>query len=325
MKRLDEYWYDQNFISLCLLPASWFFCLLVYIRRYLYRTGILNASKLPVPVIIIGNISVGGTGKTPLVIALVEFLKEQGYKPGVISRGYGGQASTWPQQVREDSDPRMVGDEPLLIVKNCHVPMAVGPDRVTAAEQLLQYHHCDIVISDDGLQHYALKRDIEIVVVDSARRFGNARCLPAGPLREPVSRLDEVDFIIANGLAMSTEFPMQLNASQVVNMFNGEIRSLDDFRTREVNAIAGIGFPDRFFSMLKKHDIIAHPHSFSDHYDFKQSDLVFENKLPIVMTEKDAVKCQRFAHKAMWYIPVQARLDTRFLTHFSNEVKKAVE
>lgn len=325
MKRLDEYWYQRNLLVICLLPIAWVFCLLVTIRRYLYRTGILNASRLPVPVVIIGNISVGGSGKTPLLISLVELLKQHGMQPGVISRGYGGKATHWPQQVREDSDPRIVGDEPLMIARNCHVPIAVGPDRVLAAQQLLQHHACNIILSDDGMQHYALKRDIEIAVVDGIRRYGNGYCLPAGPLREPVSRLSNVDFIIANGLAQKGEYSMHLSVSQIINMDSGEVKKLDEWRGKEVNAIAGIGRPERFFFLLKQHGITIQSHPFDDHHDFIASNLVFDNELPIVMTEKDAVKCQRFAHEDMWYIPAQTRLDEQFIQRFLTMVKKVVK
>lgn len=325
MKRLDEYWYHRNLLSMLLTPVAWFFCLLVFIRKYLYRSGILKSSRLTVPVIIIGNITVGGSGKTPLVIALVQLLQKAGYKPGIISRGYGGKANTWPQQVREDSDPGIVGDEPVLIARHCHAPMAVGPDRVIAAKQLLQHHPCDVIVSDDGLQHYALARDIEIAVVDGIRRFGNGKCLPAGPLREPLKRIKEVNFVVANGLAMQLEYPMELIADSVINLDNGEVKPLDDFRASEVNALAGIGYPQRFFNLLEKHGIKSRAQPFPDHHDFCVSDLEFDNHLPILMTEKDAVKCQRFADERVWYIPVQARLDERFITRFLDEVKKIVK
>ena len=325
MKRLDEYWYHRNLLSMILSPVAWFFCLLVFIRRYLYQTGILRSTHPTVPVIIIGNITVGGSGKTPLVIALVKLLQKAGYKPGIISRGYGGKANTWPQQVREDSDPGIVGDEPVLIARHCQAPMAVGPDRVTAVEQLLQYHPCDVIVSDDGLQHYALARDIEIAVVDGIRRFGNGKCLPAGPLREPLKRIKEVDFVIANGLAMHMEYPMELIADSVINLANGEVKQLGDFYASEVNAVAGIGYPQRFFNLLEKNGIKTRAQAFPDHHDFCASDLEFDNKLPVLMTEKDAVKCQRFADDRVWYIPVQARLDERFITRFLYEVKKIVK
>ena len=186
IKKLQKSWYSKNGLTTALLPLSWGFCIVVELRRLLYRLKVLKTTQLRVPVIVVGNITVGGTGKTPLVIELVNILKEKGYRPAVISRGYGGKAKTWPQQVRADGDPTMVGDEAILIARRTHCPMAVGPDRVASAEALLKYTDCNIIISDDGLQHYALGRDIEIAVIDGVRRYGNENCLPAGPLRERI-------------------------------------------------------------------------------------------------------------------------------------------
>ncbi len=325
MKRLDEFWYHRNIFALMLLPLSWLFCLVVFLRRQLYSFGIFSSVRLPVPVVIVGNITVGGSGKTPMVIALVDLLKHAGYKPGIISRGYGGKAKSWPQQVRTDSDPNMVGDEPVLIARNCQAPMAVGPDRVTTAQQLLQHHHCDIILSDDGLQHYALERDIEIAVVDGIRRMGNGHCLPAGPLREPVKRLDEVDFVIANGLAMRMEYPMDITATKLINLKNGKHKPLTELKGTECHAIAGIGNPDRFFNFLSKHGIQVQKHPFADHFKYNTNDLIFDDDLPVLMTEKDAVKCSRYADENMWYMPVQAKLDERFITRFLYMLKKDSE
>ncbi|HEY0634334.1 MAG TPA: tetraacyldisaccharide 4'-kinase, partial [Gammaproteobacteria bacterium] len=195
MSRLQDAWYRPSWFIWPLLPIAWLFCLLVMMRRLCFHWGLCKSHKLPVPVIVVGNITVGGTGKTPLVIALVELLRAQGWTPGVISRGYGGQAGQWPQSVHADSDPRMIGDEPLLIAQRTGAPMAVGPVRVAAARHLLATSGIDIIISDDGLQHYPLQRDLEIAVVDGARGLGNGHCLPAGPLREPAGRMKRVDFV----------------------------------------------------------------------------------------------------------------------------------
>ncbi|NOY66280.1 MAG: tetraacyldisaccharide 4'-kinase [Gammaproteobacteria bacterium] len=322
LKRLDEYWYQPNLVSLILTPVSWIFRLLVALRRYFYNIGLLNSTQMPVPVIIIGNITVGGSGKTPLIIALVKLLKHAGYLPGVISRGYGGKASSWPQQVRADSDPQMVGDEPVLISQNCDVPMAVGPDRVAAAEQLLKYHDCDVILSDDGLQHYALKRDIEMVVIDGIRRFGNGLCLPAGPLREPQKRLSSADFIVTNGLAMRMEYPMQLEVYNVINLKTGKQQPLSDFAGKTVHAVAGIGNPDRFFNQLKKKQINVITHPFIDHFAFSANDLEFQDDIPVFMTEKDAVKCQQFVTDNMWVVPVQVKLDERLSFRLLSMLKK---
>ncbi|HEC29396.1 MAG TPA: tetraacyldisaccharide 4'-kinase [Gammaproteobacteria bacterium] len=322
MKRLDEYWYRRNPLSLVLLPVSWLFCMLVYIRKHLYQKGMLKTVRMPVPVIIVGNISVGGSGKTPLVVAIFSLLKNAGYKPGIISRGYGGLAKTWPQQVREDSDPRMVGDEPVLMARYCGTAMAVGPDRVSAAQQLLKYHDCDVIISDDGLQHYVLERDIEIAVVDGVRRFGNGHCLPAGPLRERKSRLEEVDFIVTNGIAMRMEYPMELESNEAVNLMTGERRNMGVFSGSVVHAIAGIGNPDRFFSDLEKYGLVFTRHPFPDHYDYKADDLLFDDDSLIFMTEKDAVKCKKYARDDIWYVPVKANLDKRLVTRLLYMLKK---
>jgi len=187
-----------------LVPLSWLFCMVGILRRKAYQAHLLKVTRLPVPVIIVGNISVGGTGKTPLVVWLVDFLKQAGYKPAIISRGYGGAAQKWPQRVLPDSDAASVGDEAVLLARRCDCPMAVAPNRVAAARMVLENNGCDIIVCDDGLQHYALARDIEIAVIDGVRRFGNGYCLPAGPLREPPDRLDGVDFVVVNGEATGT-------------------------------------------------------------------------------------------------------------------------
>ncbi|MBS1247916.1 MAG: tetraacyldisaccharide 4-kinase, partial [Proteobacteria bacterium] len=201
MTFLDRYGYSLNGVAVLLWPLSLLFGLAVRVRRLLYQNGLLPSEAIPVPLIVVGNISVGGTGKTPLVARLVELLRDAGYQPGVISRGYGGQSAQWPQQVRADSNPRLVGDEPVLLARRCRCPIMVGPDRVAAARTLLDTHGCNVILSDDGLQHYRLQRDLEIAVVDGFRRLGNSACLPAGPLREPPSRLREVDFVVGNGAA----------------------------------------------------------------------------------------------------------------------------
>ena len=206
-----DIWYKDPFIGVWLMPLGFLFSDAVRFRKFLYRHGVLKTHTLPVPVIVVGNITVGGTGKTPLIIWLAGFLKDSGFKPGIISRGYGGQAESWPQWVTADSDAKNVGDEALLIAKQTGCPMAVGPLRVDAANLLLKQADCNVILSDDGLQHYALNRDIEIAVIDGERRFGNGYCLPAGPLREPIERLQSVDFIIVNGeKSEENEFSMQL-------------------------------------------------------------------------------------------------------------------
>lgn len=322
MKPLIEQWYSAR-APLWLLPFSWLFFVLVKLRRLAYKTGLLRSYRLPVPVIIVGNISVGGTGKTPLVAWLVKTLQQAGYRPGIISRGYGGQAQQWPQQVLPDSDPLLVGDEPVLLAQRCGCPIVAAPDRLLAARQLLEHSNCNILISDDGLQHYRLQRDIEIVVVDGARRFGNGYCLPAGPLREPVSRLRQVDFVVANGVAMSGEVAMQLVPGALVALLDGDkTAALSELHGQQVHAVAGIGNPARFFELLKQHGLSVIEHLFPDHHHFEVADLDFADELPVLMTEKDAVKCRRYADARMWYLPVEAQLDDSFAHAFMRQTER---
>jgi len=313
-KRLDHYWYSNNPISTLLLPISWLYSLLVMLRRTAYRVGLLPSHSFDVPVVVVGNITVGGTGKTPMVAWLVEAMRGAGYRPGIVSRGYGGMASSWPQQVRVDSDPKMVGDEPLLLARRCQVPIAVGPDRVAAVRALLEHTDVDLIIADDGLQHYALERDIEIAVTDGARRFGNRRALPAGPLREPVSRLKSCHLMVSNGTASRGEFSMRLRGDTLYSVGGkGSGRPLAELKGVQVHAVAGIGDPQRFFDKLRRQGVTLIEHPFPDHHPYQASELDFGDQLPVIMTEKDAVKCRPFAQTNHWYLPVTAELDDAFM------------
>ena len=313
IKKIQHSWYTKSSLTLILKPLSWLFCLLVQIRRLLYRLRILRTSQLDVPVVVVGNITVGGTGKTPMVIELANLLKKYGYRPGIISRGYGGKARTWPQQVRWDGDPTMVGDEAILIARRTRCPMAVGPNRVASAKALLKYTDCNVILSDDGLQHYALGRDIEIAVIDGIRRYGNENCLPAGPLREPIKRIERVNFKITNGIAGPEEFAMTYQAEQLRRADDPAVTlDLSSLKNQTVHAIAGIGNPQQFFDQLKKSGLDIIEHAFPDHYPFKKEDLDFGEIQPIVITEKDAVKCQRFYLHNVWYQPIKAILDNQF-------------
>jgi tetraacyldisaccharide 4'-kinase len=325
-QRLSEWvqsvWYEKRPIALLFLPLSAIFYAIVVVRRLLYKIGFKKSTRLTAPVIIIGNITVGGTGKTPFTIWLAQELKKKGYRPGIISRGYGGQASSWPQQVRPDSDPRTVGDEALIISRATHCPMAVGPDRAAAAQALLEHTECDIILSDDGLQHYALQRTIEIVVVDGVRRLGNGFCLPAGPLREPMRRLNSVDLIVVNGVASKGEVGMHLEGAVAVNLKDETItRPLQSFKKERVVAVAGIGNPARFFNFLKRAGLEIEEKSFPDHHQFLQQDLDFSEQSTVLMTEKDAVKCKRFATGQEWYVPVEAVLSS----HASERISELLE
>lgn len=315
MKRLDYYWYARSPWLVLLTPLSLLFRMLVAMRRLAYRHGLLRSHKLPVPVIIVGNITVGGSGKTPLVAWLVDYLRGKGYHPGIVARGYGGKASSWPQQVRQDSDPAIVGDEAVLLAVLTGCPMAVGPNRFAAASALVKYNDCDVIVADDGLQHYALQRDIEIAVIDGVRRFGTGFMLPAGPLREPVSRLGETDLVVVNGLGGGGEHPMRLKRGVLRNLLD-EKRTckLETFRQQRVHAVAGIGNPERFFQALRETLGKVETHAFPDHHLFTEQDIRFNDDAPVLMTAKDAVKCRRFATGKEWYLPVAAEMSGDFCT-----------
>jgi tetraacyldisaccharide 4'-kinase len=313
MKRLDHFWYARSPWLVLLTPLSLLFRLAVALRRFAYRHGLLRSHKLPVPVIIVGNITVGGSGKTPLVAWLADYLLHKGYRPGIVARGYGGKASSWPQQVRRDSDPAIVGDEAVLLAAMTGCPMAVAPNRFSAASALVKYYDCNVVIADDGLQHYALQRDIEIIVIDGVRRFGTGFMLPAGPLREPVSRLREADLVVVNGLGGSGEYPMKLKSAALRNLLD-DSRScpLEEFRQRKVHVVAGIGNPERFFQSLRQVLRDIETHAFPDHHRFRRQDIAFDDDAPVLMTAKDAVKCRRYATGNEWYVPVKAEMTSEF-------------
>jgi len=313
MERLQHHWYRLSPLHLLLFPVSLIFRTLAALRRFLYRSGILASVKLPVPVIIIGNISVGGTGKTPLTLWLAQQLIENGWHPGIVSRGYTKNKvrPKTPCKVSLDDSANMVGDEPLLMAQRALCPVWIGRDRPAAALALLQAQpECDIILSDDGLQHYRLQRDAEIVVVDGARRFGNGLLLPAGPLREPVSRLRQVDAIVINGgHAQLDEFAMCLQGSLFYNLLNPEIAlPASEFAGQRLHAIAGIGHPQRFFSYLEHLGLDAQQHAFPDHYTYSGADIAFEDADAILMTEKDAVKCAPFATEKCWVLRVDAQV-----------------
>ena len=313
MNRLESSWYRLSPWLLLLTPASLVYCGLSRLRRLLYRAGLLTRHRIPVQVIIVGNLTAGGTGKTPLVTWLVDFLSMSGYRPGVIARGYKGRARHWPQSVQADSDPLNAGDEAVLLAGRCGCPVVVGPDRVAAAKVLLEQGVCDLIIADDGLQHYALDRDIEIVVIDGVRRFGNGFCLPAGPLRESSVRLSEVDLVVANGACNPGEYPMTMRTERALSLENGVApRELAGFDRQLVHAVAGIGNPGRFFACLRQAGMRLEEHVFPDHHVYMAAELDFGDDRPVVMTEKDAVKCRNFGLRNCWYIPVTIEMSAEF-------------
>ena len=320
MRLIEKVWYNNHpakwLMVPILLPLTGLFWLVSLLRRHSFRLGLSKSYKVSKPVIVVGNIGVGGNGKTPIVIYLVELTRSLGLTPGVISRGYGGQAPHYPYLVNNDSTTSAAGDEPILIQQRCQVPVAVGSDRIASAALLIA-QGCDIIISDDGLQHYRLQRDLELIVVDGKRLFGNGLLLPAGPLREGQWRLPQSDLVIYNGKAVSHDqvipppcLQMTLVATQLCNLLTGERISLTDFvrLNGTVNAIAGIGAPQRFFDTLEANNItLLNQQSFVDHHRFTLADFnAFDDKIPLLMTEKDAVKCHGFCKDNWWHLPVDA-------------------
>ncbi len=310
---LNDLWYGElRLASLLLVPFGWLYCLVVLVRRAVFRSGLARVYRLGVPGVVVGNISIGGTGKTPLVGWLSEFLRKNGWNPGIVCSGYGGTARNWPRAVQPDSDPAVLGDESVLLSRRSGCPVAAGPDRVAAARSLID-RDCDVIVSDDGLQHYRLGRDLEIAVIDGERRHGNRRCLPAGPLREPPSRLDEVDVVVTNGEARSGEFEMRLVSANLVSLRDRRKECpLGHFEGEVVHAVCAIGNAARFFRLLRAHGIEVIEHEFTDHHRFAAHEVRFDDGRPVLMTEKDAIKCESFAGAEHWYLPVSAELDDRF-------------
>jgi tetraacyldisaccharide 4'-kinase len=307
---LQAGWYGKGRVPWWCYPLAGLYGAVVSVRRALYQWGWLGAVRLPCPVIVVGNLTAGGTGKTPLTLALTQALRERGYRPGVVSRGYGG-SQREPMLLGDNPNPAEVGDEPCLI-RASGVPVAVGRDRPAAAQRLMDAG-CNVLIADDGLQHYRLARDIEICVIDGERRFGNGRLLPLGPLREPLQRLGKVDFRVCNGgVPQSGDTPMRLHGGTVRALSDGHELPLSTFTGTRVHAVAAIGHPQRFFDSLVAQgiEVIAHP--FADHHAFASSDLDFHDDLPVLMTEKDAVKCHAFARPSWWSVPVKAQLPASF-------------
>lgn len=324
MSKLESAWYKGATWLYLLLPVSWLFQFVAGIRKKRLLAQQQPLSK-PVPVIVIGNISVGGTGKTPLIMTLTRKLKKAGYKPGIVSRGYGGRAESYPLAVAENSRVEEAGDEPALLAHTTECPVVVDPDRRRGCEYLIEKFPVDVVLSDDGLQHYRLPRDIEIVVVDGERLFGNGLSLPAGPLREPVSRLATADLIVVNGEPaqalpeLADAFVMHVKPRFLVNMASGERRPFSGapFKMGDrVQAVAGLGNPQRFFNLLQTLPYSVTEFPFPDHHPFTERDFIARGislSHPIVMTEKDGIKCRDFANKNFWVVRADIELPETFL------------
>jgi tetraacyldisaccharide 4'-kinase len=314
-------WQKKNFLAYLLWPLSFIYRIFIFVRRKFYQFHFLKINYLSIPIIVVGNITIGGTGKTPVVIALALFLKEKGWRPGIISRGYGGNTKHFPCLVHQNSNAREVGDEPILIAQHTGCPTIIDPDRSRGAKSLLKRSNCNIVISDDGLQHLSLGRDIEIVVVDGERRFGNNFCLPAGPLREPISRLNSVDFIISKGTAQTNEFKLCLIPDYFYQLIQAKNKqSKEYFLGKKVHAVAGIGNPNQFFKALRKLGLNIIEHPFPDHYLFKPRDFNYGDDAIVIMTEKDAVKCVGFVDARLWCLRTKTALDNNFLNTIFNRI-----
>lgn len=319
--RLSAAWYTSSRWPCLLLPLSAIFYGLSAARRALYKSGVLKSSKASVAVIVIGNIAVGGTGKTPLTLALVRALLAAGYKPGIVSRGYGSQAHQYPYQVLPGSPVNEAGDEPLLLAEQSGCPVVIAPDRVAAIDALLAANECDVVLADDGLQHYAMQRDIEVVVMDAKRGVGNGWLIPAGPLRESLGRLDSVDFVVSNGgqavlPAHYSQYTMHIRPHLLrpLDQSQQAVEPQQWALSNTVHAVAGIGNPQRFYNTLRGLGFEVIEHSFDDHHKFVPGDLQFNDDLPVFMTAKDAVKVRALGTPSnYWYLAVVAELDTAFV------------
>lgn len=335
---LESVWYGSRPIARGLLyPLGLLFCCLAGRRRERLRG---EQARFPVPVVVVGNIAVGGTGKTPLVIWLVGQLRAAGFKPGVVSRGVGSrQPASLPASAGRwvlPTDPAAeVGDEPLLMVQRTGVPLVVGKDRPAAIRTLLQHcPDCNLILSDDGLQHYRMARDVEIVVLDGERRFGNGLCLPAGPLREPPERVQSCDFVVVNNPSLDTplqagrEFGMSMQGDTLLPLAAASPRPLSALAGQAVHVVTAIGNPGRFLARLQAAGIQYKLHAYPDHYHFTAQDIHFGDGLPVLMTEKDAVKCQGFAAALLadvWYLPVEAHLDKMLLEVLLQKLKELAD
>ncbi len=322
---VEKLWYGQNRFRFLLWPLSLLFQWLSQIRRKWLES---RRPSVAVPIIVVGNVTVGGVGKTPLVIALAQHLSGKGLRVGIVSRGYGAKIRHFPHEVKAEDTAQQVGDEPKLMALKTDCPVVIAPKRMQAVNYLLTQHQAQIIISDDGLQHYAMPRTIEIVVMDGMRGFGSGLCLPAGPLRESPKRLQEVDFIVVNGEQTEhTLYPhhvgvyqMDLTPELPRSLFTGKSVAWTALNT-PCSAVAGIGHPERFFALLTQLGVVFQPHAFPDHHRFLSKELEQLPK-PLVMTEKDAVKCCAFVTESMYCLPVEAKLSDEFWTKIWSRVNE---
>lgn len=318
MKKITDIWYSKHPLRWILLPFSYLYLIGYFIHRLIYKTGIKKITKFNVPIIVVGNITVGGTGKTPLTIKLSEILQQQGYNPGIVSRGYKGTSKSFPKLVTDHSDPVEVGEEAALMAMRTKCPVAIGPQRVKAINLLLQNFSCDIILCDDGLQHHAIKKDIEIALIDGERKLGNQLCLPAGPLREPKKRLKSVDFVVMHERRLTSHYSMALKVDEIYNLQNEYLKlEPQDMRDMIIHAVAGIGNPMSFFTSLRLMGLTINEHVFPDHHIYRKQDFAFLKPNEImIMTEKDAIKCKKFAEKNFWVLSVCAVMNSKFTQDF---------
>ena len=315
---LHNVWYGDGRFGWLLLPLSWVYALVLGLRKLLYDRGVLRSHRTAVPVVVVGNITAGGTGKTPTVLWLVGELRARGFRPGIVSRGYGGTHSGSSMRVESDSNAGVVGDEPVLLAQRSGCPVVVDPDRVRAAGMLIE-DGVDVIVADDGLQHYRLARDYEICVIDGARGLGNARLLPAGPLRESVHRLEDVEQVLVNGTlkpgdrqlttAEQNAISFELVADEVARLNGSLTRPIDRFAGTTVHGVAAIGNPQRFFDLLRAQGIQVIEHCFPDHAVIAARDLEFGDDFEVFMTEKDAVKLGRNMADKFWCVPVELKMN----------------
>ncbi|VXC03200.1 lipid A 4'kinase [Pseudomonas sp. 8AS] len=325
--RLLDAWYRGHPLLTLLRPLEWLYRRVVQGKRQAFVAGRGEIYRAPVPIVVVGNITVGGTGKTPLILWLIEHCRRHGLRVGVVSRGYGAQPPQLPWRVRAEQSAAEAGDEPLLLVQRSGVPLVIDPQRSRAVQALLEQEALDLILCDDGLQHYRLARDLELVLIDAARGLGNRRCLPAGPLREPVERLAGVDAVLFNGASADSEqgYAFCLQPTALVNLRSGARVALDHFPSGQaMHAVAGIGNPQRFFSTLEALNWRPIAHAFADHASYSPQLLCFSPPLPLLMTEKDAVKCRAFAADDWWYLAVDAVPSEAFVAWLDDELSRLV-
>ena len=314
---MPQFWYKPlGWKARLLRPLSWLYLAVTALRAACYRYGLFRVTKVSAPVIVVGNISVGGTGKSPMVAYLVKHLQSLGWRPGIVSRGYGGTLNRTPTLLTTQHTAHQVGDEALMLFQQLGVPVVVGIKRAKAAAYLLEQTDCTIVISDDGLQHHALARDLELIMVDAKRQFGNGLCLPAGPLRESSARIRRTPWVIYTS-GERERYTLNLHPGDCYALGDSSgVMPLAQLRGKSVHAVAGIGYPGRFFKTLRDLGCEVVEHAYADHHVFKSTDLQFDDDRFVVITEKDAVKCTALALQGVWILPVVPVLPANFVADF---------